>query len=130
MAAATETMTAFQEHILNLLPTANATETITAVQDQVLESVRKGQDAVVSMVGMWAQAATSLMPETHPLPFADRMPDATAVVESTFAFLDRFLAAQKDFATAILDAARPFLAAGEASNNGKTASRPASKIAT
>ncbi|HYT39500.1 MAG TPA: hypothetical protein VEN99_08315 [Acidimicrobiia bacterium] len=131
MAATNETITAFQDHILNLLPTVNTAQTLGAVQDQVIESVRKSQDAVVTLVGTWAQAATGLMPETRPLPLADQMPDLVGMVESSFAFLDRLLTVQKDFATALLDAARPVLGgAAKAGSNGETTPRPASKTAT
>jgi hypothetical protein len=130
MTAVTDSFTVFNDHLLNLLPTVNTPETLGAVQDQVLDAVRKSQDAVVSFAGTWAQAATSLMPETRPLPFADQMPDAASMVESTFAFLDRLLAAQKDFATALLDATRPVLGgAGQPGTNGKSAPRSASKSA-
>jgi hypothetical protein len=70
------------------------------------------------------------MPESRPLPFADQMPDAAGMVESTFAFLDRLLAAQKEFATAVVDAARPVLgAANQSGPNGETSRRPAAKTA-
>jgi hypothetical protein len=45
----------------------------------------------------------------------------------TFAFLDEFLATQKDFATAVLAAAEPVLgAAGQAETAGTTARKAAS----
>jgi len=128
MATATESVSAFGDHFLNFLPTANSTEAISAVQDQVLDAVRRSQDAFVGFVDTWARTVASLMPDSRPLPFADKLPDTAGMVEGTFAFVDRLLTAQKDFAVALLDAARPvFGGNGEAGANGRTAPRRAAR---
>ena len=105
---------------------ANATEMISALEDQVLETVRQSQEAVVKAVQTWAEAGKNILPDLPSLPFADQLPATADLVENAFAFADRLLAAQRDFAAAVLDAARPVLAKEPAAKaNGK--STPASK---
>lgn len=88
---------------------ANATEMITALEDQVLETVRQSQEAMVKAVQTWADAGKNLVPDLPALPFADQLPGTVDLVENAFAFADRMLATQREFAAAILDAARPML---------------------
>ena len=103
-----------------------ATEMITALEDQVLETVRQSQEAVVKAVKTWAEAGKNLLPDLPPLPFADQLPNTVDLVENAFAFADKMLAAQRDFAAAILDAAKPVLAKeGTVKTNG--AAKPAAK---
>lgn len=92
------------------------TETITALGDRALETVRQSQDAVVSLVATWAKTAGSLLPARATLPFADRIPGMpfadqipgiVDLVRNTFDFLDRLLASQKDFVTAVFAAVSP-----------------------
>ena len=88
---------------------ANATEMFTALEDQVLETVRQGQETIVKAVQTWAEAGKNLVPDLPALPFADQVPGTVDLVENAFAFADRMLATQREFAAAILDAARPML---------------------
>lgn len=88
---------------------ANATEMISALEDQVLETVRQGQEAILKAVQTWAEAGKNLVPDLPALPFADQLPGTVDLVENAFAFADRMLATQREFAAAILDAARPML---------------------
>lgn len=88
---------------------ANATEMITALEDQVLETVRQSQEAMVKAVQTWADAGKNLVPDLPAMPFADQLPGTVDLVENAFAFADRMLATQREFAAAILDAARPML---------------------
>lgn len=133
MAVTTEPITfPFPGQVLKLLP-AVPPETISAFQDQVLEMVRQGQDAVIKMVQTWAEATAGFTPGLPALPFTDQIPETVEVLDSTFAFLDRLLDAQKDFATAALDAAQPILGAAEkaaTANNPKATTRPATKTTT
>lgn len=129
MAIATETITfPFPDQVLKLLPTADP-QAITAFGDQVLETIQQTQDAVVKAVRTWAEASQSVMPELPSMPFGDQIPDPVALIENTFAFLDRLLATQKDFATAVLDAAKPVLGgAGQAgTTTTKATTRPSAK---
>jgi hypothetical protein len=88
---------------------ATATEMITALEDQVLETVKQTQDAVVKAVQSWAEAGKNIVPDLPPLPFSDQLPAANELVENAFAFADRLLKAQRDFAVAVIEAARPVL---------------------
>jgi hypothetical protein len=108
---------------------ASATEMITALEDQVLEAVRQSQEAVVKAVQTWAEAGKSLVPELPPLPFADQLPNAADMVENAFNFADRLLATQRQFAAAVLDAARPVLGATDKAvkTNGGSKTGPGSK---
>ena len=104
---------------------ANATEMFTALEDQVLDTVRQGQETIVKAVQTWAEAGKNLVPDLPALPFADQVPSTVDLVENTFAFADRMLATQREFAAAILDAARPMLVKEQQVKTG--AKGPASK---
>ncbi len=108
---------------------ATATEMINGLEDQVLETVKQGQEAIVKAVRTWADASKSLIPDLPPLPFADQLPNTTEIVENAFAFADKLLASQREFAAAILDAAKPVLGAAEKAvkSNGGPTKAPASK---
>jgi len=93
------------------------TEMISAYGDQVLESVRQSQEAAVNAVGTWAEAGKNLMPGMPSLPFADQIPAAAEIVEQYFAFADKLLTVQKEYAGAVLQAAQPVLG----TPNGATA---------
>lgn len=101
---------------------ANATEMITALEDQVLENVRQGQDAIVKAVRTWADAGKSIVPELPATPFAEYLPGAGDLVENAFAFADKLIATQREFASAILDAAKPMIGAAQKATpkNGST----------
>ena len=108
---------------------ASASEMITALEDQVLETVRQSQEAVVKAVATWAEAGKSLIPELPPLPFSDQLPNTVDMVENAFNFADRLLATQRQFAAAVLDAAKPVLGATDkaARSNGGPKAAPGSK---
>jgi hypothetical protein len=107
---------------------ATATEMIVSLEDQVLETVKQGQEAVVKAVRTWADASKSLIPDLPPLPFADQLPNVTELVENGFAFADKLIASQREFAAAILDAAKPaYGAADKAIKNGAAKVAPAPK---
>lgn len=106
---------------------ATATEMFSALEDQVLETVRQSQEAVVKAVQTWAEAGKSIVPDLPPLPFADQLPNTVDMVENAFNFADKLLAAQREFAAAILNAAKPVLGKVD---SAKTNSRPASKTST
>ena len=107
---------------------ATATDMFTSLEDQVLETVKQGQEAIVKAVRTWADASKNLIPDLPPMPFADQLPGTTEIVEGAFAFCDKLLAAQREFAAAILDAAKPVLGAGDkAVKNGAVRPTPAAK---
>ena len=104
---------------------ATATEMFTALEDQVLETVRQSQEAVVKAVKTWAEAGKSMVPDLPPLPFADQLPNTVDIVENAFDFADKLLAAQREFAAAVLEAAKPVIS--KADTVKTTNSRPPSK---
>jgi hypothetical protein len=107
---------------------ATATDMITSLEDQVLETVKQGQEAIVKAVRTWADASKNLIPDLPPLPFSDQLPATTDIVESAFAFCDKMIASQREFAAAILDAAKPvFGATDRAVKNGAAKPVPAAK---
>ncbi len=107
---------------------ATATEMISALEDQVLETVRQSQEAVVKAVKTWAEAGKSIVPDLPPLPFADQLPNTVDIVENAFEFADKLLAAQRDFAAAVLEAAKPVIGKAETpkTNSRSTASKSTS----
>ena len=97
---------------------ATATEVISSVEDQVLEAVKQGQEAIVKAVRTWADASKSLIPDLPPLPFADQLPNTSELVENAFAFVDKILASQREFANELLEAAKPVYANADKAKNG------------
>src|SRR5438067_6739217 len=87
-------------------PMATANEMFSSLEDQILETVKQGQEAIVKAVRTWADASKNLIPDLPPLPFADQLPATSEIVENAFAFADKVLATQREFASAILDAAK------------------------
>ncbi|MDQ1488609.1 MAG: hypothetical protein QOJ23_1123 [Actinomycetota bacterium] len=106
---------------------ANPNEMITALEDQVFESVKQGQEAIVKAVRSWADASKNLIPDLPALPFADQVPGTVDLVESAFAFADKMLASQREFAAAILDAAKPVFGATDRAVKNGAAKVPTAK---
>lgn len=108
---------------------ATATEMFSALEDQVLETVRQSQEAVVKAVKTWAEAGKGIVPDLPPLPFADQLPNTVDIVENAFDFADKLLAAQREFAAAVLEAAKPVFGKAETAkttNSRSTASKSTS----
>jgi hypothetical protein len=79
------------------------------LQGEILKTVRKGQDAVVEAIQLWAdavQAITPPLPEVG-VPFADKLPKPTELVAGTYDFVEQLLAAQRKFAEDVLHATAP-----------------------
>ena len=108
---------------------ATATDMFSSVEDQVFETVKQGQEAIVKAVRTWADASKNLIPDLPALPFADQLPNTSDLVENAFAFADKLIASQREFAAAILDAAKPVFGAADkaAKSNGSAKASPASK---
>ena len=107
---------------------ATATDMFTGLEEQVLETVKQGQEAIVKAVRSWADASKNLIPDLPPMPFADQLPNVSSLVENGFAFADKLIASQREFAAAILDAAKPVLGATDkAVSNGTAKATPAAK---
>ena len=77
-----------------------ATTTKTATDDlqgQVLDTIRKGQEAVVDGLRSWTEAAEQFVPRTAAWPGADRYPSPAELVDTTYNFAFELLKAQRDF---------------------------------
>lgn len=84
-----------------------ATEKITEIQDQVLDFVARIQEPVVNGLRTAATKVEDRLPEVKAPWLGDKVPTATELVELQFAFRQRFLDNQKQFAEAVLDATAP-----------------------
>ena len=67
------------------------------LQGQVLDTIRKGQEAVVDGLRSWTEAAEQFVPKTAAWPGADRYPSAAELIDSTYDFAFELLKAQRDF---------------------------------
>jgi hypothetical protein len=75
-----------------------ATKTATDdLQGQVLDTIRKGQEAVVDGLRAWTEAAEQFVPRTAAWPGADRYPSPTELVDTAYDFAAELLKAQREF---------------------------------
>ncbi|HEY2958528.1 MAG TPA: hypothetical protein VGM21_10030 [Actinomycetota bacterium] len=75
-----------------------ATKTATDdLQGQVLDTIRKGQEAVVDGLRAWTEAAEQFVPRTVAWPGADRYPSPTELVDTAYDFAAELLKAQREF---------------------------------
>ena len=75
--------------------TKNATDDVT---DQVLDTIRKGQEAVVDGLRSWTEAAEQFVPRTATAwPGADRYPSPAQLIDTTYDFAFELLKAQREF---------------------------------
>jgi len=89
-----------------------ATKTVdpTAVfTDAVIAGVKQSQEVAFSGISLWMDFAGKAftLPELESIPFVDQLPNAKAVVESSFGFAEELLTTQKDFAVKVVDAVTP-----------------------
>jgi hypothetical protein len=76
-------------------------------QEQFLEAVRESQQAVVDAVGAWAQTVQGIASTVPPVPGAEQLPSAEAVIDNTFDLVEKLVAGQREFARNLLAAAAP-----------------------
>jgi len=78
-----------------------ATSTKSATDDlqvQVLDTIRKGQEAVVDGLRSWTEAAEQFVPRTATAwPGAERYPSPTELVDTAYNFAAELLKAQREF---------------------------------
>jgi hypothetical protein len=67
------------------------------LQVQVLDTIRKGQEAVVDGLRSWTEAAEQFVPRTAAWPGADRYPSPAELVDTAYDFVAELLKAQRDF---------------------------------
>jgi hypothetical protein len=84
------------------MPTA--TEQITKIEDQILDTLAKLQTPVIDAVKSVVEKVEDRVPE---VPGADNLPELDELVLSQFAFVEKLVANQKAFATALIDALKP-----------------------
>ena len=79
------------------------------LQGEILKTVRKGQDAMVDAIQMWADAVQSIKPPLPEMsvPFADKLPTPGDLVTGAYDFAEQLLAAQRKFAEDVLQATAP-----------------------
>jgi hypothetical protein len=84
-----------------------ATEKLTEIQDQVLDFVARIQEPVVNGVATVATKVEGRLPEIKVPGLGETVPTADEVVDASFAFGQKLLDNQKQFADAVLKAAKP-----------------------
>ena len=89
------------------MPVSEITE---SVQTQVLDLLNKAQEATVDGVRTLAETVEGFVPELPALPFADRIPEASTVVDDAFDFAAKLLESQRRFAQELFAAAAPVTA--------------------
>ena len=84
-----------------------ATEKLTELQDQVLDVVARLQEPVVNGVATLSTKVEARLPEIKIPGLGDTVPTADEVVDASFGFGQKLLDNQKQFADAVLKAAKP-----------------------
>jgi len=79
------------------------------LQGEILKTVRKGQEAVVDAIQVWADAVQAIKPPLPEvgIPFADKLLKPSELVAGTYDFVEQLLAAQRKFAEDVLHATAP-----------------------
>ena len=79
------------------------------LQGEILKTVRKGQEAVVDAIQVWADAVQAIKPPLPDvgIPFADKLPKPSELVTGAYDFAEQLLAAQRKFAEDVLRATVP-----------------------
>ena len=83
------------------------------VQDEFLSTLRKGQDIALDALKTLVETIQFVTPArlaVH-VPLADRLPAAHQVVADGYAFAERLLANQRQFADEVITATAPLLPA-------------------
>ena len=97
------------------------TDYVRTAQEQYLETLKQGQKAVIDAVGLWAKSVEGYTAKAEAIPNAEQLPTPKEYVETTFSFVEKVIATQKELALAVLDAASPVLKnAGQKSSSSKS----------
>jgi len=84
-----------------------ATKTATDdLQGQVLDTIRKGQEAVVDGLRSWTEAAEQFVPRTAAWPGAERYPSPAEWVDTAYDFAAELLKAQREFLHKAIEVAK------------------------
>jgi hypothetical protein len=92
------------------------------MQGQILETIRKGQEAVTDALGAWADAVQAITPSLPipSVPLADKLPKPADLVASAYDFAEQLLAAQRKFAEDVLQVTAPLLAGSGDNGQGRS----------
>jgi len=86
------------------MPTA--LDTTTEIQQKFLAGLEASQKAVVTLVSTWAETVESVVSKLPELAVTEPV-KPTQAFESMFAFTEKLLASQRDFAGTLFQAAMP-----------------------
>ncbi len=106
---------------------AEYSEMILGAEDQALAAVRQVQEVAMNAVATISETAGSMLPEVPAVPFAERIPTLHDVVETTFASIERLVAAQKDYWFALIEAVSPVTSKFEPAKPHKPARKSTAK---
>jgi hypothetical protein len=92
-----------------------ASTTTQGLQDEILNTVRKGQEAVIDAIRAWSETVQSITPKLPavPVPGADKLPKPEDVVASAYDFAEQLLASQRKFAEEVVKATVSLMPATE-----------------
>lgn len=80
---------------------------LTERQEQFLEAASRWQEPVVDGVRRTASVMDRVVPERMAtLPFADRLPTASELIENQYAFAKKWIQLNHDFAMSVAEASR------------------------
>jgi len=88
---------------------ATSTEYAVAAQERTLSALRQSQSAVVEAVEGWAKAVESAAPDLPAIPVLKALPSAEEVIQTSFDFYGKVLAAQREFAQDLVKATAPVI---------------------
>ena len=77
------------------------------LQDQVLDTIRKGQEAVVDGLRSWTEAAEQFIPRTAAWPGAERYPSPAELIDTAYDFAAELLKAQREFLHKTIEVTTP-----------------------
>jgi hypothetical protein len=100
----------------------SATEQLTKVEDQILDTLSNLQKPVLDAVKTIAEKVEGYVPE---VPGSDNLSDIDELVLSQFAFIEKLVANQKDFALSVIETIKTVTAKPEAPKAKAKTTKPA-----
>jgi hypothetical protein len=86
-----------------------ATEYVQSVQEQTLKLIRHNQQAIVDGFKTWAEAVEKTSTELPAAPATDEFPTPQQILQNGFAFAEKLLKTQREFAEGMVAAAEPLV---------------------
>jgi hypothetical protein len=81
-------------------------DSISTAEDQAIDGVKQAQDVALKVTKTLVDSVAGYVPD-YDLPFAERLPKATQVVDNLFDFLGELLKVNRAFAHQVIDAVAP-----------------------